>query len=86
MATTSPVAIFTPPFFTPMAKKLFLIAADPESDFGKSLKWFLDESQQLENALCVDVDRDGVFVASGTESISLLSSIRGSSCDVEAAA
>jgi hypothetical protein len=69
-----------------MAKKLFLIAAGSKSDFGKSLEWFLEENQQLENALCVDVDRDGVFASSKTQFISSLPSIRGSSCDVEAAA
>lgn len=69
-----------------MAKKMFLIAVDPESDFGKSLKWFLEENQQLDKALCVDVNRDGVFVASTTQSISLLPLIKGSSCNAEASA
>ena len=68
-----------------MAKKLFLIAVDPESDFGKSLKWFLEENQQLEKTLCVDVDRDGVFVASSPSSIFLLPSIKGSFFNAEAA-
>jgi hypothetical protein len=69
-----------------MAKKLFLIPVDPESDFGKSLKWFLEENQQLEKTLCVDVNRDGVFVASKIQSISLLPSIKGFFCNAEAAA
>lgn len=69
-----------------MAKKMFLIAVDPESDFGKSLKWFLEENQQLDKALCVDVNRDGVFVASTIQSISLLPLIKGSSCNAEASA
>lgn len=69
-----------------MAKKLFLIAVDLESDFGKSLKWFLEENQQLEKTLCVDVDRDGVFVASKNQSIFLLPLIKGSFCNAEAAA
>lgn len=69
-----------------MAKKLFLIAFDPESDFGKSLKWFLEENHELDKSLCVDVNRDGVFVASKNQSISLLPSIKGSSCNAEAAA
>ena len=67
-----------------MAKKLFLIAVDPESDFGKSLKWFLEENNQANRALCVDVYLDGVFVASKSQSISLLPSIKGSSCNAEA--
>ena len=67
-----------------MAKKLFLIAVDPESDFGKSLKWFLEENHQADKALCVDVDRDMNFVASKNQSISLLPSIKGSFCNAEA--
>ena len=69
-----------------MAKKLFLIAVDPESDFGKSLKWFLEENHELDKALCVDVNCDGVFVSSTIQSISLLPLIKGSSCNAEAAA
>lgn len=55
-----------------MAKKLFLIPVDPHSEFGKSLESFLQENQQLGNALCVDVSRDGVMLSSKNQSISLL--------------
>lgn len=58
-----------------MAKKLFLIPVDPESDFGKSLESFLHENYQLENVLCIDANRDGVMVRSNNQSISLIPSI-----------
>lgn len=55
-----------------MAKKLFLISVDSESDFCKSLESFLQENQQLDNALCVDVSCDEVMLSSKNQSISLL--------------
>lgn len=64
-----------------MAKKLFLIPVDPESDFGKSLESFLQENQRLENVLCVDVSRDGVMLSSKNQSISLLPPIWAFSSD-----
>lgn len=54
-----------------MAKKLFLIPVDSESDFCKSLESFLEENQQLDNALCVD-SCDVVMLSSKNQSISLL--------------
>jgi len=61
--------------FNPMSsKKVYLIVIDPDSDFGKSLTWFLEENQKLEDALCVDCfSVDGFLVTDGKVIIPLSS-------------
>lgn len=56
------------------SKKVYLIVVNPDSEFGKSLNWFLEENQKLEDTLCLDTfSIDGLLVTDGQVIIPLSS-------------